>query len=158
MRASRGTCPGTDAGGLRWRGRRGSPTCWGYSDDLASSEAPAAREGIGHAEVARAIDRVHAEKRRLADDAALFALRVAVVVQLRHAMQRDAGAVERRADLGGTVERAVAFEEAARGPAAAHVALHGIAPVRFPFAAQIRGAEKVQLVIRARRLGAEVGE
>src|SRR5688500_10535051 len=102
---------------------------------LSSLKPGPASERVGHGEGAGAVERVDAQGARVGGhDAAFLLLGVFVGAQPGHAMQRDAGAVERRADLARAVEAVAAAEEAPGGAAAAHVALHRVPAVRLPFA------------------------
>src|SRR5262249_9121687 len=107
-----------------------------------------AQEDVGHGEAAGTVDGVHADQAgsRGRDAPHLF-LRVAVVVEARDAVDRDAGTVDGRADLAGTIEGTAVLEDAPRGTRAAHVRAHGIAAVRLPVAQQAVGVVQAELVV-----------
>src|SRR6476469_3588433 len=141
--------------------RSSSAMAWPVTSRLMRSVEPrAAHEGVRHAQVAGADHGVQAEHAVAGrgQDAAFFLLLEALLVQPRHALQRDAGAVERRADLRRPVEVAVVLEEPPGGARAAHVALHRIACERRPLAQQRFAGEQVQLVVDLRAVGGDVGE
>src|SRR5947208_11938344 len=98
------------------------------------SETRAAREHVGDAQVAGAIDRVQADEVRARGrkDAALLDLGVLARREPGHALQAHARAVDRRADLRRAIERAALGEKISRGPRAANVGLHGVARMRRP--------------------------
>src|SRR6266852_2739340 len=110
-----------------------------------ASEARAAREAVGHAQVARAIERVDAEERRArrGRDPALLGFRVLVRREVRDALQRDSGAIDRRADLRRAIERAALAIQVSGGPRRAGVGLDGVARMRLPLAREPRRAEEV---------------
>src|SRR5579859_8096892 len=91
-------------------------------EELMSKTAPA-RESVHDGELARAVKRVHAEQAGFLGrkDPLHLALRVILRGEPHDAVDREARAVERRADLRRTVQRAVVPVELARGPRAARI-------------------------------------
>src|SRR5438105_938864 len=116
-------------------------------------ETRTAHERIGDGQVAVAVDRVHAEdragilRRRARLDAAILFLGVLVGREPCHAMQRDARAVDRRADLPGPIQAVAVPEEAPGGTGAAHIRLDRVAAVRGPLSHEAIGAEEMELVV-----------
>src|SRR5712671_4794046 len=114
-----------------------------------ASQAPPARERVDHGEVAGAVYGMDAEQAVLArrQDALDLPLRVVLQRQAQHAVDRQARAVERGADLRRPAQGAVLPVELACGAGAARIGLHRVAPVRLPVPEQALGVEKMQLVV-----------